>query len=44
MKQDKGKAFHKLLKTQIVDFGAPPQTWEQYSKERWIYNLYIVTR
>ena len=26
---------------QRVDFGAPPQTWEQYSKEGRIWDLYI---
>ena len=25
-----------------VDFGAPPQTWGQYSKEGRIWDLYIV--
>ena len=26
------------------DFRVPPQTWEQYSKEGWIRDLYIVRR
>ena len=27
-----------------VDFGAPAQTWEQYSKEGWVWDLYIDRR
>ena len=30
-----------LSRRQRVDFGAPPQTWEQYSKEGRIWDLYI---
>ena len=30
-----------LSRIQRVDFEAPPQTWEQYSKEGWIWDLYI---
>ena len=33
-----------LSRRQRVDFEAPPQTWEQYSKEGRIWNLYIVRR
>ena len=33
-----------LSRRQRVDFGAPPQTWEQYSKEGRIWDLYIVRR
>ena len=33
-----------LSRRQRVDFGAPPQTWEQYSKEGWMCDLYIVRR
>ena len=33
-----------LLKRQSVDFGAPTQTWEQYSKEGRILDLYIDRR
>ena len=29
---------------QRVDFGAPPQMWEQYSKEGQIWDLDIVSR
>ena len=31
-----------LSRRQRVDFEAPPQTWEQYSKEGRIWDLYIV--
>ena len=31
-----------LSRRQRVDFGAPPQTWEQYSREGRIWDLYIV--
>ena len=31
-----------LSRRQRVDFGIPPQTWEQYSKEGRIWDLYIV--
>ena len=30
-----------LSRGQRVDFGAPPQTWEQYSKEGRIWDLHI---
>ena len=30
-----------LSRRQGVDFEAPPQTWEQYSKEGRIWDLYI---
>ena len=33
-----------LSTRQRVDFGAPPQTWEQYSKEGRIWDLYIDRR
>ena len=33
-----------LSRRQRVDFGAPPQTWEQYSKEGRIWDLYIERR
>ena len=33
-----------LPRRQRVDFGAPPQTWEQYSKEGRIWDLYIDRR
>ena len=33
-----------LSRRQRVDFGAPPQTWEQYSKEGRIWDLYIDRR
>ena len=33
-----------LCQEDRVDFGALPQTWEQYSKEGWIRDLYIVSR
>ena len=33
-----------LSRRQIVNFGAPPQTWEQYSKEGRIWDLQIAKR
>ena len=33
-----------LPRRQRVDFGVPPQLWEQYSKEGGIWNFYIVRR
>ena len=30
-----------LSRRQRVDFGAPPRTWEQYSKDERIWDLYI---
>ena len=33
-----------LSRRQIVDLGALPQTWEQYSKEGRIWDLYIDRR
>ena len=33
-----------LSKRQRVDFGAPPQMWEHYSKEGRILDLYIDRR
>ena len=33
-----------LSRKQRVEFGAPPQTWEQYSKEGRIWDLYIDRR
>ena len=33
-----------LSRRQRVDFGVPPQTWEQYSKEGRIWDLYIDRR
>ena len=33
-----------LSRRQRVDFGAPPQTWEQYSKEGRIWDLHIDRR
>ena len=33
-----------LSRRQRVDFGAPPQTWDQYSKEGQIWDLYIDRR
>ena len=30
-----------LSRRQRVDFGAPPQTWEQYSEKGRIWDLYI---
>ena len=33
-----------LSRRQREDFGAPPQTWEQYSKEGRIWGLYIVKK
>ena len=33
-----------LSRRQRVDFGAPPQTWEQYSNEGRIWDLYIDRR
>ena len=33
-----------FVKKDRVDFGAPLQTWEQYSKEGRICDLYIVRR
>ena len=33
-----------LSRRQRVDFGAPPLNWEQYSKEGWIWDLYIGRR
>ena len=33
-----------LSRSQRVDFGAPPQTWVQYSKEGRIWDLYIDRR
>ena len=33
-----------FVERQRVDFGAPPQTWEQYSKEGRIWDLYTDRR
>ena len=33
-----------LSRRQRVDFGAPPQTWEQCSKEGRIWDLYVFRR
>ena len=33
-----------LSRRQRVDFGTPTQTWEQYSKEGQIWDLYVVRR